>query len=576
MKPNKTNILRLCGLAVAVLLAVIGSAAGQESGTDAKNSGADNPPARVARLSYLKGSVSFLRAGVDQWSDAALNYPVTTGDRIYTDSGARAELQVGNYTIRISERTDLIVTNLNDQLLQLGLQQGTLRVSVYRLPTGDTVEVDTPNGAVTAVQPGDLRLQVDPDGEMSEVAVYRGSVEVTGGGISQTLQAGQAAKLTGQDNVALVSIPLPRGDDFDKWCEDRDRRISSSKSAQYVSPAVPGLDDLDDHGTWESVADYGPIWYPTGVAVGWVPYRFGRWVWVGPWGWTWVEDEPWGFCQFHYGRWVHVGVRWGWLPGPIAPVPVYAPAFVAFVGGPNFSITIGGGPVSLTAWFPLGPGEPFFPWYHCRETYIQQVNITNIKNVTNIMNIVNVTNINNVHYAYRSIATTAVPANAFRNGQPVARQMVRLTPQQIEHEQIIPHPNVNPTLRAALPGRPVNPPPVRPRPAVTAARGVPDAVRPSPEVSRTAPVSERVPRATPAPTAAPRLITRVPPPPPHVPFTVQRQYMTPHPGRYLEPQQIESIRAGRTPGPMLDHEFPPHVAPVPHVRVAPPPVQRKP
>lgn len=576
MKTRNAKAFRSCALAIALFLAAIVSATGREGATGQENSAAENPPARVARLSFIKGSVSFLRASVQQWSDAALNYPVTTGDRIYTDKGARTELQVGNFTVRLSEHTDLTVTNLNDQILQLGLQEGTLRLSVYQLPSGGTIEVDTPNGAVTVVQPGEVRIQVDPNGDLTEVAVNSGSVELTGGGVSQTLQSGQAAKLTGHDEVAIVSIPLPKADDFDKWCEARDRHISSSKSARYVSRGIPGFDDLDEYGTWEDVADYGPIWYPAGVVVGWVPYRFGRWVWVGPWGWTWVEDEPWGFCQFHYGRWVHVGVRWGWLPGPIVPGPVYAPAFVAFVGGPSFSITIGGGPVSLTAWFPLGPGEPFFPWYHCRETYIREVNITNVRNITNITNIVNVTNINNVHYAYRSIATTAVPANVLRNGAPVARQMVRLTPQQLERAQIVPHPNVNPTLRAALPGKPVTPPPVRPQASFTAAREAPRAVRTPPPISRTAPISEKISPLAPARTAAPpKLITRVPPPPPHVPFTVQRQYMTQHPGRYLEPQQIENIRAGRRPGPMLDREFPPHVASPPHVRVAPPAPPRK-
>jgi hypothetical protein len=162
-----------------------------------------------------------------------------------------------------------------------------------------------------------------------------------------------------------------------------------------------------------------------------------------------------------------------------------------------------------------------------------------------------------------------------RNGAPVARQMVRLTPQQLERAQIVPHPNVNPSLRAALPGKPVSPPLVRPQASLAAAREAPRTVRTPPPVSRTAPISERVSPVAPVRTAPPRLITRVPPPPPHVPFTVQHQYMTQHPGRYLEPQQLENLRAGRRPGPMLDREFPPHVAPLPHVRVAPPAPPRK-
>lgn len=53
----------------------------------------DNPPSRVARVSYLKGRVSFQPAGQDQWSEATINFTVTTGDRLYTDKGARAELR---------------------------------------------------------------------------------------------------------------------------------------------------------------------------------------------------------------------------------------------------------------------------------------------------------------------------------------------------------------------------------------------------------------------------------------------------------------------------------------------------
>src|SRR6195256_2545678 len=109
----------------------------QQSSTD------ENPPSRVARLSFTKGNVSFLRAGLDQWSQATPNFPVTTGDRIYADKKARAELEIGLYAVRLSETTDLTVTNLNDQITQLGVQQGTARVSVYELPSGDSLEVDT-------------------------------------------------------------------------------------------------------------------------------------------------------------------------------------------------------------------------------------------------------------------------------------------------------------------------------------------------------------------------------------------------------------------------------------------------
>ena len=142
--------------------------------------------------------------------------------------------------------------------------------------------------------------------------------------------------------------------------------------------------------------------FPTRVAAGWAPYRFGHWVWVAPWGWTWVEDEPWGFAPFHYGRWAEVGGGWCWVPGPVVVRPVYAPALVVFVGGPRFgmSVSFGGGGGGV-AWFPLGPREVYVPPYRTSVRYVQNVNVTNttvnVVNVTNVYNNVNVTKITYMH-----------------------------------------------------------------------------------------------------------------------------------------------------------------------------------
>src|SRR6266849_2839587 len=85
---------------------------------------------------------------------------------------------------------------------------------------------------------------------------------------------------------------------------------------------------------------YGAVWYPQAVPADWAPSRYGHWRWVEPWGWTWIDDQPWGFAPFHYGRWAYIGNRWGWTPGVIVARPVYAPALVAFIGGANWSLSL--------------------------------------------------------------------------------------------------------------------------------------------------------------------------------------------------------------------------------------------
>jgi len=482
---------------------------------------AGDPPGRAARLSYAEGRVSLQPSGESEWSQATLNYTLTTGDRLYADQNSRAELEVGPFTVRLSQNTDLTLANLNDQIMQLGLGQGSIRVSVYELPSDNTVEIDTPNGALTALGAGSYRVEVDPNNG-TRVTVNRGSLQISGDGANQMVEAGQAVQLTGTEPIQISSIPLPGPDGFDEWSRSRDRRVEQFRYRQYVNPYIPGAADLDAYGRWDSVPEYGPVWYPSSVAVGWVPYRYGRWAWVEPWGWSWVEDEPWGFCPFHYGRWAFIGSAWGWVPGPVAVVPVYAPALVAFVGGPGFSFGFSIGGISTAAWFPLGPSEPFFPWYHHGGNYLRQVNITNVRNVTNITNITNITNVSNIRYVNRRVATTAVPTDVFRGGQPVAHNVVRVAPQELARAQVVPHPSVTPTPSAVFAGRtPMKTPPVQATrvtghpPEAAAREAIPPASaggRPSapPVTGRSAPpaAEKQAPAAGNRPSTTPPLITR--------------------------------------------------------------------
>ena len=395
-----------------------------------------DPPARVARLGYMSGTVSFSPAGENDWVQAVVNRPLTTGDRLWTDAGARAEIQVGGAMIRMNADTGVSVLNLDDQITQLQLMQGTLNVRVRRFASNQAFEVDTPNLAFTLRQPGEYRITVDPDGNATDVIVRKGQGEVYGEGAAYVIDSRQPYRFSGTGLREYQYVNAPRLDEFDRWASDRDRRYDNSISARYVSQDVVGYQDLDANGTWRVDASFGNVWVPNRVAAGWAPYRDGHWAWVDPWGWTWVDDAPWGFAVSHYGRWTNMSGTWGWVPGPVRSQAYYAPALVAFVGGGNFQLSISSGNVGGVAWFPLGPREVYRPAYAVSRNYFERVNVSNtVVNTTVVNNYYNNSNVTNVVYANRQVpgAVVAVPTTAFVQSQSVAKSAVRVSREMVEH-----------------------------------------------------------------------------------------------------------------------------------------------
>jgi hypothetical protein len=332
-----------------------------------------DPPARVAYVSALEGAAHVAAADASDWSDAAPNWPVSTGARIAVDPNARVELHGGTTVLRLAGPASLEVTLLDETNTQVALTEGALSLRVRELQAGDRVEVDTPQLAVIASQPGEYRVDVDPRANTTRVAVYAGAATVYGeAGQPVTIAERQQVIFSGRNLTVVQRGSVPARDQLDQWAAARDAAEDRSASARYVSRDMPGYQQLDSYGEWGQDPSYGAVWYPT-VAADWAPYRQGRWIEVAPWGWTWVDDAPWGFAPSHYGRWAQIGPRWAWVPGPIAPRPVYAPALVGFVGGGGLSISVGIG-LPAAAWFPLAPGEYWQPGYYVSDRYRQRVN----------------------------------------------------------------------------------------------------------------------------------------------------------------------------------------------------------
>lgn len=457
---------------------------------------AQDPPGRVARFNFSEGSVSVRPNGTDDWIAADPNRPLTTGDGVWVGDSSQGEMHIGSTAVRTAADTGISFLNLNDQATQIQLAQGTLQVRLRHLYPGETFEVDTPDLAFTIVSPGLYTIGYAGDQDTTSITVRNGSGEVSGGGAAYDLGAGQFATVSGTDLSALQTQPLPPVDGFERWCAGRDALEARSVSARYISDEVIGYEDLDQYGSWRNDPDYGKVWVPSGVEAGWAPYHRGHWVNVAPWGWTWVDDMPWGFAPFHYGRWAYARGAWAWVPGSVAIVvgrpavrPFYAPALVAFVGGGGFSVSLSIGGTAGVAWFPLGPADVWVPAYHCSPAYMTNVNVSNSTviqrtQITNVYNTVIVKNVHvtNITYSNQRApgAVMAVSRDAFVSGRPVTQAAVRISAQDIEHPRVAENKPIPPSEARAVPAA-AKPAPTKP-PASVANRPIVTKLQPSRQV----------------------------------------------------------------------------------------------
>ncbi|HEX2546516.1 MAG TPA: DUF6600 domain-containing protein [Ramlibacter sp.] len=429
MKPlDSVRALRaLPWLAALLLTWIAASAFAQDAAVD--------PPGRVAHLSVREGGVVFAPQGENEWVELPRNRPLTSGDRVWTDKGARAELQLGAATVHVDGHSHLGLGELDDRAAHFVLQQGAVNARVRELTEGENFEIGTPNVALRALQPGDYRIDVNAATGETHVTVVSGMAQVFGeGGDSVHLGAGQQAVFAGRF-LAQSRTGSFRQDAFGQWAAERNRLEDQSIAARHVPRGVVGYAELDRHGQWAQDPQHGAVWYPQVTVQDWAPYRHGHWSWISPWGWTWIDDAPWGFAPFHYGRWTTIGDRWAWVPGRMAARPVYSPAMVVFLGGGNgMQFSIGSGPA--VGWYPLAPGEAWYPVYRASPRYLGFANF-------NINLAAHPRHASNHYWRQRPAGITAVGVDDFRRGRPVVRHWQSVQPQLVGQAQV-----------GVVPGRP--------------------------------------------------------------------------------------------------------------------------
>lgn len=401
---------------------------------------------RAARIERVDGNVGLAHGLNDtaqsDWTAAALNTPLTVGDRVYADDDSHAAVAfTGRNYARLNPGASLDVLSLSDRRTQLALRDGSAIFDIGDLGDDELFEIATPNGAVDFNEPGLYQVGIDDSGN-SIVSVLSGLADVVGLAGTGQVSKGEILTLAGQAATQILLSKIApdlagnivddyydyrypntydgRYGDYNAYLDDPDYYdpYRQSASYRYLPQDIPGVYDLDRYGDWSDVEGYGRCWAPR-VSSGWSPYRSGYWDVNDTWGPTWVSQEPWGYAPYHYGRWAYANnQRWVWVPTDAIRQPVYSPALVAFV------------PLQQTnqvAWVPLAPGEQYVPRYYDANYQPQYLAPAEV-----------VTQVVTVHQSYANMgypsAVTVVPEQYFTR-EIDSRMITAVSPQLIAQAQ---------------------------------------------------------------------------------------------------------------------------------------------
>lgn len=409
---------------------------------------ADQPAPRVGRVSAVDGILALRQAG-GEWIDSGINAPVAAGMSVRTAPQGRAVLRVGPETIALAGGSEADLARLDGGTMEIVLRQGRIGVGLAALDPVHSIEIDLPNGGVWLVAPGAYDIGAGDEHAPARIAVLAGRARFVGKGLDTVIAGGSAAQLSGKDPVEQ-QLAAATPDDFTAWWRTAGGP-ADPQALQHVSAEMTGYEALDGNGRWETDPVYGAVWFPDVASADWAPYRNGHWRWIAPWGWTWIDEMPWAFAPSHYGRWARISeidpldpsepgpARWAWVPGKPVANPVYAPALVAFLGtaGVGLSYPDASGPA--IAWFPLAPGEAYWPGYTNDLEAIRRVNQPVVADVATIGAAVDgrpPAAIVNGAYQNRRFARV-VPRPVFTAGRPVRPALLTLPDMRLENAPLL-------------------------------------------------------------------------------------------------------------------------------------------
>jgi hypothetical protein len=315
--------LHKTGLLFSIIFTLVFSLAPFAHAQDADDEDGHDSHARIVRLSYVDGQVRLDNG--HGYESATMNVPLTERDWLQTGSDGWAEVQFEDGSlIRLAPDTVMIFSELSRSssgatITTVDLDQGE---AVFKITKHDDSDfrVTVKKNTIALTHSGTFRVTSTNSNPM-EIAVTKGEVVVRDGegGDEVAVKKNETFVLNPNDVGQYALDKGTEADELDRWSTQRDDTLSAYASAgqgNFQSPYQYGANDLGYYGQYYDEPGYGQVWQPYGVNYGWDPFSNGYWSYAPGFGYTWVSSYPWGWMPYRYGRWVFINNRgWCWAPG---------------------------------------------------------------------------------------------------------------------------------------------------------------------------------------------------------------------------------------------------------------------
>ena len=315
------KLIPTSGLVLSLVFTLVFSLAPLSRAQDGVSEDAQGSPVRVARISFVAGEVR-LDSG-QGYESATMNVPVTEHNWLQTRSDGWAEVQMEDGSlVRLAPDTIIGFTQLSRlssgaAVTVIDLDQGEAEFKILK-HNGSDFQVTVNNKTIALEHTGFFRVTSTNDDPM-ELAVWKGDLSVHDGesGEEVAVRKNETFVLDPNDPGRYALEPGPQGDELDEWSKQRDSSLSAYAAVNHntQSPYQYGASDLGAYGQFTEDPEYGNVWQPNGVSQDWDPFSNGYYANSGL-GATFVSAYPWGWMPYRYGRWVFIGGRgWFWAPG---------------------------------------------------------------------------------------------------------------------------------------------------------------------------------------------------------------------------------------------------------------------